>query len=190
MQSYKPLAIVLGIVAVAAIVAIFYRGDAPGTQTLSNNSSFATQATSSVRQGALPTSGAQQMQLEAECATQAVKTMNVLAQSLGSAYANFSQQNHYNPDFNVCFVGISYTNNLGTETRLTNTQLYQPSHYETIMNAYENSDLADCSYYMNRPGIDFSNPDSYTQCLIGNQKTSYSVYKTFVNARLGAGTIQ
>lgn len=125
---------------------------------------------------------------KSQCATQAQNALSTFKQTIGPGYIDFEQQNHYNSNSNKCFVLIIYSQDFvnGPLSKVNKSaQMDGPLNMETLMNAYENTSLADCSYFLNRPGIDLSNPETYTLCNIGNTKVSYAQYKDFINQNMG-----
>jgi len=114
-----------------------------------------------------------EIESQEKCAIQSQKRLEEFKKSLG-AEGNFAnEQNHFNSNLNKCFVLISYT---PLNMSATNN--------ETLYDSYENKVLSGCIYYANRPLADFTKPDTYTSCLIGDTKASYQEYKNFINQRM------
>lgn len=128
--------------------------------------------------------------LQAKCATQAEIALDSFKKYSESQYNYFVQQNHYNPSLSKCFVLINYSPKVPSGTQIdTDAKAYEyPTTIETLEDAYENSDLADCAHYGNLIGVDpnlvNSNPESSKSCLIGNNKVTYTQYKNFVLSRM------
>ena len=130
------------------------------------------------------------LSLQSQCAAQAQSALITFEKQMGSGYSDYAQQNHYNPNFEKCFALISYAPNVSAGTQInTDAKVYEyPTNIETLEDAYENSDLADCTYYGNLIGVDPSrvnaNPESSTNCLIENNTATYQQYKEFVSDRM------
>jgi hypothetical protein len=121
--------------------------------------------------------------LQAKCATQAqeaFKTFETKYTDDGwdghagvpvSTHVDFDYTNHYNQQLNKCFVLITYDfNEIGSGQ----------TKGESLLDAYENSELASCVF-------DSTNGQSKDVCIIGNSGNSgatYQEYSNFVNQRM------
>ena len=134
-----------------------------------------------VNQPPPPISQPPPIDFQAKCSEQAQKTLDDFKISMPGASSKFGQQNHYNLKLNKCFVIVSYNPPLagGNVNRD-----YEPNEIDYLYDAYENINLADCTFYWNRTSANFSNPDTYTMCLIGNNKSTYQEFIDFVNQRM------
>ena len=132
----------------------------------------------------------QSLSLQAQCASQAQNALMDFERQMGSGYSSYGQQNHYNSSLAKCFVLISYSPNVPAGTQIdTDAKAFEyPTNIETLEDAYENGDLADCIYYGNLIGVDpnlvNSKPESSTSCLIGGNAVTYQQYKDFVSQRM------
>jgi hypothetical protein len=142
------------------------------------------------------TSEPQSLALQAQCATQAQKTLAIFEQGMKFAgYDSFSQQNHYSPNFNECFEIISYSPIVapGTQINTAEDAFAHPNEYDTFMDAYENNDLADCTFYDDLWGVDpqaASNPANRIKCTIGGYAVTYQQLQNYINQRMATGTVQ
>ncbi|MHB8652148.1 MAG: hypothetical protein ACYC8S_03365 [Minisyncoccota bacterium] len=121
---------------------------------------------------------------QAKCATQAEIALNSFKKDYsGLQYGSFGQENHYNQKMNKCFVLISYSPVYPPNTTFNpNTPFTQPTNYENLVDAYENTDLAHCSIFGNDPVPMFETVHQVCWT-IDNGKT-FQDYKNFVLPRM------
>lgn len=128
------------------------------------------------------------LSLQAQCATQAEKALGAFMKDntkdyTGLSYGSFTQENHYNQKMNKCFVLISYSPVYPSNyTFDTNLPLTQPTGYEDLVDAYENTNLAHCTIYAN----DITTKDAKTNqtCWTTDGGQTYQDYKNFVIPRM------
>jgi len=114
--------------------------------------------------------------LQVKCTAQAEKALSNFESGM-SGYHSFSEENHYNPQFNQCYVLISYLPNISSGQDASKL----PSNYEDLLDAYGNNDLANCVFYLNTPPY---TADKNSSCLIGNNQATYQEYISFVSQRM------
>jgi len=108
---------------------------------------------------------------QAKCATQSEKVLSTFkTQQTGSPFSNFIQENHYNKTMDKCFTYISY-----------NGPIYNGNNgsYWILKDAFENSDLAACSYNLNA-----KNPGAYCFITGGPGALSQEEIDDFINQRM------
>lgn len=117
--------------------------------------------------------------LQAKCATQAEKTLNGFKKDYSvSQYDSFTQENHYNQKMNKCFVLISYSAVYPPNTTINpNAPFTQPSNYEDLVDAYENTDLAHCTIFGNDMPL-------HQTCWTADNGNNFQDYKNFVLPRM------
>lgn len=126
--------------------------------------------------------------LQEKCAKQAEKALNIFARDntadyTGLRYGSFAQENHYNQKMNKCFVLISYSPIYPPNyTFDTSKPLTQPTNYEDLVDAYENTDLAHCTIF----GNDITTKDAKINqvCWTTDGGKNYQDYKKFVLPRM------
>jgi hypothetical protein len=178
-----------------AVYAWFASGNKNNTQAPNNAQYSASQLQTASHTASF--SAPSNLDLQAQCAAQAQKTLIDFQQSMESvgSYDSFSQQNSYSSDFGECFEIISYSPTIppGTKIDTPANAFAYPTEVDTFRDAYKNNDLADCIFYDNLVGVEpqaASNPDSYIKCTIGNSTVTYQQLKDYINQRMGAGTVQ
>ena len=121
---------------------------------------------------------------QAKCATQAEIALNNFKKDYSaSQYDSFAQENHYNQKMNKCFVLISYSPvYLPNFTFNTNAPFTQPTNDEDLVDAYENTDLAHCTFYMN--DITTKDAKANQACWTQDNGKNYQDYKNFVLPRM------
>ncbi len=108
---------------------------------------------------------------KAKCSEQAQKELaGFEKENINVNLHNFSQTNHYNQSMNKCFVYITYTGPIYNGNDGT---------YWTLKDAFENTDLAHCTYSFNA-----NNPGAYCFILGGPAALSPEEIDNFVNQRM------
>lgn len=136
--------------------------------------------------------------LQEKCSSQAQKIFSAFKEkytndgwnSAGSEPAStrddFNQENHYNQKLNKCYTLIKYedTNDGNYYANSPNTLDYTLPRGESLIDAYENNELASCLHGTDGRG------QQEDICLIGAQNGTikYNEYLNFVNQRMERNT--